>query len=119
MDDSARLALLRRFEPVLRHTQGEHFFPMDAEAYIRASSLWLYRRHEGPRQIVAPNELTPAMLARAYDDAPGDTRYLQFTEPLKATEMAARALRRQRGHGHAEFSGGVGRPHLSSAGTHG
>lgn len=109
MDDSARLALLRRFEPVLRHTQGEHFFPMDAEAYIRASSLWLYRRHEGPRQIVGPNELTPTMLARAYDDAPGDTRYLQFTEPLKATEMAARALRRQRGHGHAEFSGGVGR----------
>ena len=106
MDSAARLALLRRFEPVLRHTQGEHFFPMDAEAYIRASSLWLYRRHEGPRQIIPANELTPALLAEPYDDPPETTRYLQFTEPLKATEMAARALRRQR---RVEFSVGVGR----------
>jgi hypothetical protein len=89
MDDAARLALLRRFEPVLRHTQGEHFFPLDAEAYIRASSLWLNRRHEGPRQIVAARDLTPARLAETYDDAPGATRYLQFTEPLKATAPPA------------------------------
>jgi hypothetical protein len=109
MADAGQQALLRRFEPILRHTQGEHFFPMDAEAYIRACSLWLYRRHEGPRQIVAASELTPELLAEAYDDVPGDTRYLQFTEPLKATEMAARALRRPRGLGHADFSVGLGR----------
>jgi hypothetical protein len=109
MDEVTQLALLRRFEPVVRHTQGEHFFPMDAEAYIRASSLWLHRRHEGPRQIVAANELTPTRLAEPYEDLPGAIRYLQFTEPLKVTEMAARALRQPRGQSVDEFSVGIGR----------
>ena len=31
MDD---LTLLRRHEPVVRFTEGEHFFPMAAESYV-------------------------------------------------------------------------------------
>ena len=29
-------ALLRRFEPVVRSTKGDKFFPMDVEPYVRA-----------------------------------------------------------------------------------
>ena len=34
--------LLRAFEPVVRFTSGEQFFPMDVERYVSACSLWLY-----------------------------------------------------------------------------
>jgi len=33
--------ILRAFEPIVRYTQGEKFFPMDVERYLLASSLWL------------------------------------------------------------------------------
>jgi hypothetical protein len=39
-------ALLRRFEPVARFTKGDRFFPMDAERYVRACSLWVRRPGE-------------------------------------------------------------------------
>ncbi len=37
------LALLRRYEPVLRFAQGEQFFPIDVERYIQRASLWYQR----------------------------------------------------------------------------
>ena len=36
-------ALLRRFEPVIRSTTGDKFYPMDVEPYVRACSLWVQR----------------------------------------------------------------------------
>ena len=36
MDD---LELLRRYEPVVRFTEGEHFFPMAADSYVAACDL--------------------------------------------------------------------------------
>ena len=37
-------ALLRRFEPVIRSTTGDKFYPMDVEPYVRACSLWVETR---------------------------------------------------------------------------
>ena len=34
------LRLLRRYEPVLRFTEGELFLPMPVEAYLGKCSLW-------------------------------------------------------------------------------
>ena len=34
------LALLRAFEPVIRYTQGELFFPSAIEPYLAACDLW-------------------------------------------------------------------------------
>ena len=34
------LDLLRRFEPVIYYTLGEHFFPTNVDRYIRDCSLW-------------------------------------------------------------------------------
>ena len=67
---------------------------MDAETYIRCCSLWIKRPKEEPRQLIPAGQLTPDLLAEFYQDEFGTVRYLQFTEPLKATEMAAKALRR-------------------------
>jgi hypothetical protein len=110
LDAVQKRALLRRFEPVIRFTRGERFFPMDAETYIRACSLWIKRPKEEPRLLVPANELTPERLAEPYADEFGTVRYLQFTEPLKATEMAAQALRRRKIEHHAaSFRAGTGR----------
>ena len=48
------LRLARRFEPVLRYTRGELFFPMPVERYVEASAL--FRRSVGKKvpELVAP-----------------------------------------------------------------
>ena len=39
-------ALLRRFEPVIRFTKGEWFYPTDVEPYVRSCSLWVQHPDE-------------------------------------------------------------------------
>lgn len=111
MEESQQRTLLRRYEPIIRFTRGEEFFPMDAEAYIRACSLWIKRTGEQPQELVPANLLTPETLAQPYADDFGAVRYLKFTEPLSAAEMAVQALR-QRREGEqiaTEFRAGKGR----------
>lgn len=110
MTEQEQAALLRRYEPIIKFTRGEQFFPMDAESYIRCCSLWIKRPNEEPRQLIPAGQLTPDLLAEPYQDELGTVRYLQFTEPLKATEMAAKALRRRKeAHGEMLFHAGTGR----------
>jgi hypothetical protein len=47
--------LARRFEPVLRYTQGELFFPMPVERYVEAAAL--FRRAAGKKEsdLVTPS----------------------------------------------------------------
>jgi hypothetical protein len=49
------LTLARRFEPVLRYTHGELFFPMAVERYVDAAAL--FRRAPGNKvsEMVAPS----------------------------------------------------------------
>jgi hypothetical protein len=47
------LELLRRFEPVLAYTEGERFFPVDVERYVRCCGLW-----QGEQELVPTGELT-------------------------------------------------------------
>lgn len=87
------LTLLQRFEPVLRFTRGESFFPMDVELYVRNSSLWVQRPNAEPALLVAQSELDLDRLAFPYPDEFGTVHYLKFAEPLGAAEMAAQSLR--------------------------
>ena len=50
--------LLRRFEPVIRFTKGEWFYPMDSEPYVDACSLWVARPNEDAVCVVPAGELT-------------------------------------------------------------
>ncbi len=85
MDD---LTLLRRHEPVVRFTEGEHFFPMAAEAYVRACDLLLATPGERPYVAVPAGDLTLDRLA-AERPVPGEERYLRFVpRPMDRLALA-------------------------------
>ena len=44
--------LVRRYEPVIRFTAGELFFPMAVEAYVEQSALWGRTAGQGERQCL-------------------------------------------------------------------
>src|SRR3712207_9481310 len=85
------LELLRRFEPVVRFTGGEQFFPMDVEPYVRACSLWLYHPDDHDEQVVPEGELTIDKLIEPRAAPFGSVFYLRFVHPL-SIEESARAL---------------------------
>lgn len=104
------LTLLRRFEPVLRFTRGENFFPMDVERYVRNSSLWVQRPNAEPALLVAQGQLDLERLAYPYPDEFGTVHYLKFAEPLGAAAMAAHTIRQaQQAPEHKTFHVGRGR----------
>jgi hypothetical protein len=88
---AADLELLRAFEPVVRFTSGEQFFPMDVERYLRACSLWLYHPDDHDEQVVPEGELTLEKLVEPRAAPFGSVFYLRFVHPLSIDE-SARAL---------------------------
>ncbi|MBI1882182.1 MAG: hypothetical protein HYR94_28750, partial [Chloroflexi bacterium] len=90
--NQADSVLLRRFEPVLRFTRGEQFFPMDAEIYVRYCSLWMQRPDKRPICLVPQGELTLEKLAEPRAADFGTIYFLKFIEPLNIAELAAYAL---------------------------
>jgi hypothetical protein len=71
-------ALLRRFEPVIRFTRGEWFYPMDAEPYVDACSLWVRHPGEDPVCAVQAGDLTLERLAQQPEDSSGAVHYLKI-----------------------------------------
>ena len=105
------LEVLRAFEPIVRYTKGEKFFPMDVEPYVEASSLWLHVPDGTDREVVPEGELTLDRLVELRDAPFGSIFYLRFIQPLDLGESAAalageRELARRQ---QSEFKAGVGR----------
>jgi hypothetical protein len=73
-------ALLRRFEPVIRSTTGDKFYPMDVEPYVRACSLWVQRPGEEAVCVVPGGELSLERLAQQPMDEAGAVHFLKFTD---------------------------------------
>jgi len=86
--------LLRRFEPVIRYTRGERFFPMDVEPYVRACSLWIQQPDEDPVCLIPAGELTLDKLAQPRADGSEAVYFLKFIEPLDIRKLAAYNLQR-------------------------
>ncbi len=105
------LDLLRRFEPVVRFTQGEQFYPTDVEHYISDCSLWEHHPDGPDELLVKQGELTVEKLVEARPADFGTVRYLRYVEPLSLSEAAqvladqARLRRRL----HNTFHAGMGR----------
>jgi hypothetical protein len=76
----AATALLRRFEPVLRSTTGDKFYPMDVEPYVQACSLWVQRPGEEAVCVVPGGELSLDRLAQQPMDEAGAVHFLKFTD---------------------------------------
>jgi hypothetical protein len=79
------LELLRRFEPVVRFTDGEHFFPMSAASYVAACDLLRAGPGIPPQVSVPAGELDLDTLAQTRP-IPGEERYLRFV-PRAMTGM--------------------------------
>jgi hypothetical protein len=96
-------ALLRRFEPVVRMTKGDKFFPMDVEPYVRACGMWVQRPGEPAVCVVPKGSLTLENLAQQPLDEPGAVHFLRFTDAGEVRGGAAllresrRAFRAGRG----------------------
>ncbi len=93
MDD---LTLLRRFEPVVKYTQGEHFFPMDVDRYVAESSLWEARPDQPPVRQVLEHQLDLAQLIAPRPAPHGTVQYLRFVEQLTPLEAARFLARHER-----------------------
>jgi hypothetical protein len=74
------MALLRRFEPVIRSTIGDKFYPMDVEPYVRACSLWVQRPGEQAVCVVRGGKLSLDRLAQQPRDEAGAVHFLKFTD---------------------------------------
>ena len=81
-------ALLQRFEPVLKFTQGERFFPTDVLPYVNRSSLWVKSPELPPREIIPEGALDLARLGTLKLAGAEDVHYLQFISPLNIREIA-------------------------------
>ena len=105
------LELLRKFEPVVRFTRGEQFYPMDVEQYLNECSLWEHHPDGRDELLVKEGSLTLDNLVEPRPAEFGSVRYLRFIEPLSLAESAQvladqLLLRRRLGH---YFHAGIGR----------
>ena len=90
--ESRDIELLRRFEPVIRYTKGERFFPIDIERYIKQCSLWVQRPNEPAELLVPQREMTIDKLLTPRNDGFGAVYFLKFIEPLDLIELARFSL---------------------------
>jgi hypothetical protein len=104
-------SLLRRFEPIIRYTQGERFFPMKVDPYLERSSLWCVRPKREAELIVPQGELTPERLAQPLLGEFDAVYFLRFITPLNLAELAAYRLQQglQRKDERYRFRAGSGR----------
>ena len=108
---SADLEILRAFEPIVRYTKGEKFYPMAVEPYVQASSMWLYVADGADEELVAEGDLSLDGLVEPRDAPFGSLFYLRFVQPLDLQESTqalaeARDLAKREQN---EFHAGVGR----------
>ncbi|MEZ4519961.1 MAG: hypothetical protein R3C44_25085, partial [Chloroflexota bacterium] len=74
------LDLLRQFEPVIRYTQGEMFFPCAVDGFLAQCSLWQKDAHDRITQLIDFGEVTPERLAEYDLRSPRSELFLRFTE---------------------------------------
>ena len=89
-DPETAATLLRRFEPVLRFTKGEQFYPLDVEPYVRACSLWVQRPRGQALCVVPRGKLTLDNLDQQPEDGSGAVHFLRFIEPRDIQELYSR-----------------------------
>ena len=99
MTPEEQSSLLRRFEPVIRFTRGEIFYPMDVEPYIRSSSLWMQRPSEAPVLLVEQGSMNLEKLTQPRHEGFDAIYFMRFIEPLDLLKFIAylRKKRKTRG----------------------
>ena len=80
MADLDATALLRRFEPVIRSTKGDRFYPMDVEPYVRNCSLWVQNPGKEAVCVVPDGKLSLDRLSQQPLDEPGTVHFLKLSD---------------------------------------
>jgi hypothetical protein len=81
------LELLRRYEPIVRYTDGEIFFPSGVEEYLKRCSLWMRDADGTEHLLLRQGQMTIDNLAAFSDAPPGATLYMKFVnEPMTPLE---------------------------------
>ncbi|HOR19123.1 MAG TPA: hypothetical protein PLE10_04750, partial [Brevefilum sp.] len=88
MSEHEDVSLLQRFEPILKFTQGEQFFPYNVDDYVNKSSLWVKEPKLPPREILAAGELKLERLGHLKLEGARTVHYLQFSSLMNLAEMA-------------------------------
>jgi hypothetical protein len=88
MPELDQTALLKRFEPVLKFTQGERFFPYNVDDYVEKSSLWVKKPKFPPEELISETDLTLDKLGSIQLEGEKHVHYLQFISPVNLAEMA-------------------------------
>ena len=101
LDARTAETLLRRFEPVIRFTKGEWFYPMDVEPYVRACGLWVRHPGEDAVCVVPARQLRLDNLAQQPEDSAGAIHYLKIPPPKEDEKRGfwVRLFRRRAGDG--------------------
>jgi hypothetical protein len=81
-------SLLKRFEPILKFTQGEQFFPYNVADYVAASNLWVKDPKKPPEEILSEEQLDLETLGSINLGGAKNVHYLQFISPINLGEMA-------------------------------
>ena len=87
-----KVELLKRFEPILRFTQGEQFYPFDVERYVVNSSLWVHRRGYGEQRLAEESHLSLEKLGQLEPQPFDSVQYMKFIEPLNLAQLASYRL---------------------------
>jgi hypothetical protein len=83
------LDLLRRFEPIVRYTKGEYFFPMAVDPYIAECDLWAGAPRGGHTLLVRRGELSVDTLPLWQARVPDQSLFLRYVQkPLSGVELA-------------------------------
>lgn len=81
-------ALFQRFEPLLKFTKGERFFPSDVADYVAQASLWVKHPEMMPEELIEENHLDLDQLGSLRLTGADAIHYLQFISPMNIRQMA-------------------------------
>jgi hypothetical protein len=95
------LELVRKYEPILRLTQGELYFPTDVDRYIEHCSLWVNHRDGREEEILPEGRVTLDELALPRELPFGSVLFLRFSQAVSLNDEMRRALRERSWGGRA------------------
>jgi len=94
------LELLQTYEPIIKFTHGELFFPCAVDEYVNMCSLWLRPPNHGSRSQLSEKELTLEKLieySKTKPIPPKHTLYLRFVpSPLNGVQYTTWLNRKDR-----------------------
>ncbi len=90
------VALLQAYEPIIKYTHGELFFPAAIDGYVAGADIWVGKSQRERRLLADVGTVTPDRLSE-FSSPPGQTLFLRYVqEPMNGFEITRWRLRPNR-----------------------